>query len=102
MINHLCDFKEGQRDLLSQVFKMAQFCLVMPASNAVSERAFSTMRRIKTYLRSTMTQNRLNHTMTLSVHSGKLNDLNLGEILNEFIDSSDRRRAVFAKLEVEK
>jgi len=40
---------------------VVQLILVMPATNAVSERSFSTMRRIKVYLRSTMRlrQNRL-------------------------------------------
>ena len=68
----------------------------MPASNATSERAFSTMRRIKTYLRNTMSQNRLNHTMCLNIHKEKLEEINLKLVLNEFIDQSDRRRAVFA------
>ena len=38
----------------SEVVKVVQLILVMPATNAVSERSFSTMRRIKSYLRSTM------------------------------------------------
>ena len=33
--------------------------LVIPATNATSERSFSALRRIKSYLRSTMTQDRL-------------------------------------------
>ena len=40
--------------------KVAKLILVMPATNAVSERSFSTLRRLKTWLRSTMNQDKLN------------------------------------------
>ena len=50
----------GEKQLLSQVVKLVKLLPVMPATNAISERSFSAMRRIKTYLRSTMVQERLN------------------------------------------
>ena len=40
----------------------------MPATNAVSERSFSALRRIKSYLRANMSQERLNQSMVLHVH----------------------------------
>ena len=40
---------------------------------------------------------RLNHTMCLNIHTERLTQINLKEILNEFVDSSDRRKKVFAK-----
>ena len=42
--------------------------LVMPATNAVSERSFSALKRVKTYLRSNTGEVRLNHLMLLHVH----------------------------------
>ena len=45
------------------VLAVMKLLLVMPATNATSERSFSALRRIKTYLRTTMTQQRLNHLM---------------------------------------
>ena len=44
-----------------------------------------------------MTQNRLNHTMCLNIHTERLIQINLKGTLNEFVDSSDRRKKVFAK-----
>ena len=41
---------------------------VMPATSAVSERSFSALKRVKTYLRSTVGEGRLNHLMVLHVH----------------------------------
>ena len=60
------------RTYFSEVVKVVQLILVMPATNAISERSFSTMRRIKSYLRSTMRQDRLNHLMTLHIYQDKL------------------------------
>ena len=58
----------AKQDLLSEVCVLLRLLLVMPASNAVSERSFSALRRVKTYLRSTMNQDRLNHLMILHIH----------------------------------
>ena len=44
------------RTFYSEVFKLLKLILVMPATNAISERSFSALKRVKTYLRTTMTQ----------------------------------------------
>ncbi len=75
----------GQRELLSEVCQLFQLLLVIiPATNAVSERSFSVLRRVKTYLRSTMAQDRLNHIMTLHIHRGLTDDLSLIESANRW------------------
>ena len=56
---------------------MMKLILVMPSTNASSERTFSAMRRVKSYLRSTMTQERLNHLMILHVHKELTDKLDL-------------------------
>ena len=67
-IKFLQNLTSGQRIFLSQVCTVASLILVMPATNAASERSFSTLRRVKSYLRSTMKQARLNHTMVLHIY----------------------------------
>ena len=79
----------GKLSLLSNVKLLMQLILVMPATNACSERSFSALRRIKTYLRATMKQDRLNYLMLLHVHKS---------VINEFIGSSDHRSNIFVKL----
>lgn len=79
----------GQLSLLSQVKRLTQLILVMPATNASSERSFSALRRVKSYLRSTMTQERLNHLMLIHVHKEKADSLHLKEVINEFVTFSD-------------
>lgn len=48
----------GEKALL-EVVKLVCLILVLPSTNAVSERSFSAMRRTKNYLRTTMTQQSL-------------------------------------------
>ena len=74
--------------MLSQVKTLTQLILVMPATNALSERSFSALRRVKTYLHTSKTQQRLNHLMLLYIHKERTDILDLKTILNEFIESS--------------
>lgn len=53
VIKYLQNLSTTERNLLHQVVLVAKL-LVMPATNATSERYFSAMRRLNTYLRSTM------------------------------------------------
>lgn len=88
---------KGQKGLISEVVKLLKLVIVMPATNAVSERCFSGMRRLYTYLRTNMTQNRLNHTMMLHVHKEKTDALSLVNVANEFVFGSEHRLKLFGK-----
>ena len=71
--------------------------LVMPATNAARERSFSALRRIKTYLRSTMKQECLNSLMVLHVHKDLIDALDLSQEANEFVEGNDTRKQRFGK-----
>ena len=85
--------------MLSQVIKLIWLIQVNPASYAISERLFSAMRRIKTYLRSTMGQSRLNAVMLLYIHKEKTDQISTVDIANEFVESggSDHCKTVLGK-----
>ena len=68
----------------------------MPANNAVSERSFSAMKRVKTYLRSTTSDCRLNHLMVLHVHKDRTDSLNMVEVANAFVEQNDSRHPIFS------
>ena len=51
IFDYLRTLTEDQRVFFSQVNHLAKLILIMPASNVASERSFSTMRKIKNYLR---------------------------------------------------
>ena len=56
------------RSLFPQVLVLLKLLLVCPVSSCECERSFSTLRRLKTWLRATMTQRRLNHISICHVH----------------------------------
>ena len=69
VLDYLKTLPEPQKALLSEVYKLAKLILVMPATNAVSERSFSALRHVKTYyLHNTMTQTRVNSIMVIHAH----------------------------------
>ena len=78
--------------LMSAVCKLLSFVLVMPATNAVSERSFSCLRHLKSYLRATMSQSRLNNVMVLHVHKNLTDKLSLVDIGNNYPARAARAR----------
>ena len=96
-IDHLCEFSPAQKLFFCEVYCLAQMILVMPATNSVSKRSFSAMRRLKTYLRSTMCQSRLNHIMLLNINKERVDKLELDSIANQFVQGSEHRLRVFGR-----
>ena len=89
------DMSPGQKVLFKEVIKLITLILVLPATNAVSERSFSAMRRTKSYLRTTMTQQRFNSIMLLHINKDYTDKIDLNVVCNEFRDIKDYRKAKF-------
>ena len=94
---YFLSLSHDQQLLMSQVVALLQLILVIPATNATSERSFSALRRLKSYLRTTMLQERLNYLMSLHVHKDRTDALNMQTPFNEFIGDSEHRCSIFAK-----
>ena len=69
--------------------------MVLPATNAVSERSFSAMGRTKNYLPTSMTQQRFNSVMTLHLNKCYTDNLDLIVVGNEFRDIKEYRKSKF-------
>jgi len=54
--------------LFPQIRILLQLFLTLPLTSATAERSFSTMRRLKSYLRSTMGQSRLNGLAQMTIN----------------------------------
>ena len=80
---------------LSEVVKLAELILVAAATNATSERSFSALRRVKTYLRTSMIQSRLNDLLLLHVHKDRCDKLDMVQVAKDFVKDSEHRRSVF-------
>ena len=66
-----------------------------PASFATAERNFSSLRRLKTYLQSTCGHRQLNNIAFCHVHRHIFNEMNVRELIKEFVLGRDSRAAVF-------
>ncbi|KAJ8404320.1 hypothetical protein AAFF_G00340930 [Aldrovandia affinis] len=83
------------KGLFGQVEALVRLLLVVPASSAEAERSFSALRRLKTWLRSSMSQTRLNNVAICHVHQKKLDRLDLEGICQSFISVNDKRKKAF-------
>ena len=81
--NHLQQLSASERELMKEEVLLMKLNLVLPAINATSERAFSAMRRVKSYLRSTMTQGRLDHLMILHGHKELTDKSSLADVASD-------------------
>ena len=63
----------------------------VPVTVASAERSFSKLKLLKNYLRSSMSQERLNGLATLCIEKDKLNEINTDAIIDGFASRSIRR-----------
>ena len=97
VLNDIVEFmkKPGYSDLLSEVATVLKLILVLPATNAQSERVFSALKVVETYLRNTMGQARLNHILMMYVQKEAAEKLSLAAVANEFAAKGEKRRQDF-------
>ncbi|CAI6376166.1 unnamed protein product [Macrosiphum euphorbiae] len=78
-------------DMFSTISKLSQVLATLPVSVASAERSFSTLRRLKTWLRSRMTEDRLSALCLINVHN-KVDLLDqIDHIIDNFANSKNRR-----------
>ena len=97
VIKYMKSLSPAMQSGISELTKLLSLILVMPATNAVSKRSASALRRVKTYLRTTMHQDRLNHLMVLHVHKDKTDSIHLEGCVNEFVSLNSHRSDKIAK-----
>ena len=89
----------GDNTLTTTFTASAQFLdiiLTTPISSAEAERTFSTLKRIKTYLRNTMKQDRLNSLAVLSIRKDVISDMHdFNQRVIEHFASKKSRRAEY-------
>ncbi|XP_066313482.1 uncharacterized protein [Miscanthus floridulus] len=69
--------------------------LTIPVTVASAERSFSKLKLLKSYLRSTMTQQRLNDLATIALESGLLEKIGYEHIIEDFISRNTKRMKYF-------
>ena len=99
-LSTLCEIfnhRESTKDCLSEVHKLLTFYMSVPLSSATAERSFSIMHRLKSWLRSSMSENSLNHRMFAVIHKGRIDVVQSENIAKEFVTSNEQRRRYFGK-----
>ena len=91
IMNDVCSSKS----LFSEISTLLQIANTFPVTSATAERTFFALQQIKSFLQSTMSQERLNHCMTLHIYKEKTDEIDLMKIAQEFIVANDRRKAYF-------
>ncbi|KAH6763696.1 hypothetical protein C2S51_014945 [Perilla frutescens var. frutescens] len=69
--------------------------LTIPVTVASAERSFSKLKLIKSYLRSTMSQDRLNDLAILSIENEILEKLDFDDLIDDFASQNARRSKLF-------
>ena len=83
------------KGMLGEVDKLLKLYFTFPVTTATAERSFSSLRRIKTFLRSTMSHCRLSNFFLLYIHTSRTDLLDLSAIAKEFVSVNSRRLHLF-------
>lgn len=89
--DHIIDI--GLTSTFPEVLKVVRIVLTTPVSSAEPERCFSTLKRVKTYIRNSMGQDRLNALGVLAIHKEEFLQKNTycRAVLEKFACMKDRR-----------
>lgn len=87
-------FKDNLYTTFPNIDILLRMYLCMFVNNVLDERSFSKLKLIKTYLRNTMTDDRLNNLSILSIESDILCKLKFDEIIDQFVNLKYRKTAI--------
>jgi hypothetical protein len=91
-----CLHKLGpQIDMFREVKTFLELFLLLPVTSAAAERSFSGLRRLKTFLRTSMSQELLNSLAILHVHKRLTRELDVIKAAKEFVGRSQYRLSSF-------
>lgn len=66
--NAIDTYLQCDENVFSTVHKLLKYFITLPVTTASGERSFSSLKRLKTYLRNTTSENRLNGLALLNIH----------------------------------
>ena len=81
------------KDAFPNIFHLLHIALTICVTMAQCERSFSSLKRIKTYLRSTMSEQRLQSLSVLSIERKVSKTLSLDKVIDRFASQDKKDRA---------
>ena len=94
----ICDIiKETStgKKMFSEIIKLVKSFHTLSVSTSTTETNFSALRHLKTFLLSTMTQDRLNHTLITFIHKEHTDCADEKDIVKVFISANDKKKEIF-------
>ena len=98
LISTICEvfnFGHHTKAMLNKVHRLLRIYLTVPMTTATAERTFSTLRCLKNYLHSTMTQKQLNNLIILHTHKDRTDNLELCAMSCDFTSANGHCRRFF-------
>ena len=97
VITAMTDTRMELKRVVPEATTLPQLVLTAPATTCTAERSFSLLHRLKSWLRSTLTQERLNHAAICATYPEAVMALDRAELLKEFIQKPNaaERHALF-------
>ena len=94
LVKILADLKENNLDKsFTEITKLLNILIAIPMCSTEAERSFSVLKRIKTYLRNTMGQTRLNSLSVLSIGRDLVSECDgfNSKVIEMFVEKKERR-----------
>ncbi|PWA67310.1 hypothetical protein CTI12_AA318420 [Artemisia annua] len=86
-----------QRDCFPNALIANRVLLTIPVTVASAERSFSKLKLLKSYLRSSMSQERLNGLAMIAIENDLLDNVDYKELVKNFASKNARRIALFSQ-----
>lgn len=93
----LSKMSSEMRQLFNQVEQVIRLLLVCPSTSCDAERSFSALRRLKTWLRNSIGQIRLNSAAICNIHKEHLDKISDESVAAEFAGTTEIRRSAFGR-----
>lgn len=85
---------QSLKSTFPNVLTLLEIFFTIPVSNASGERSFSALKRIKTYLRSTISQERLDALSLIHIEGSNLEKLDCNLIIDQFAKNKCRKKHI--------
>ena len=89
-------YENNLNEIYANISVVSRILLTLPITVACAERSFSKLKIIQNYLRSSMSQDRLDNLTAISIESDIVNDLNIEDLRLQF-SWMKARKAIFSK-----
>ncbi|KAF0722555.1 zinc finger MYM-type protein 1-like [Aphis craccivora] len=85
-------YKDDLKSVFPNIEIILRIYISTPATNCTAERSFSSLKRIKTYLRSKLGQEKLNSLAILTIESEMTEKIQFEDIIQNFVEKKARRK----------